>query len=173
MIFRKAQSKDIDKIEAIYDAIHTQEEQGLITTGWIRGVYPVRETAENALKRDDLFVAEQNGEIVASAVINQTQMEEYTEGNWQYNVPEEKICVLHTLTVLPDAGEKGVGKGFVAFYEQYAKENNMPYLRIDTNARNVRARAMYTKLGFKEVGEVPCDFNGIPSVKMVLLEKKV
>ena len=66
MIFRKAQSKDIDKIEAIYDAIHTQEEQRLITTGWIRGVYPVRKTAENALKRDDLFVAEQNGEIVTT-----------------------------------------------------------------------------------------------------------
>ena len=126
-MIRKANMNDLDRIEEIYNEIHTEIEEGQARIGWIRGVYPVRETAENALKRDDLFVAEQNGEIVASAVINQTQMEEYTKGNWQYNVPEEKICVLHTLTVLPDAGEKGVGKGFVAFYEQYAKENNIPF----------------------------------------------
>lgn len=173
MIFRKATEQDINKIFEIYEAIHTLEEQGITTTGWIRGVYPVRETASNALKRDDLFVAEQNGEIVASAVINQMQTEEYKEGKWEYPAPDAEISVLHTLTVSPSAGGKGVGKAFISFYEQYAKQQNCPCLRIDTNARNVRAREMYKKLGFKEVGIVPCDFNGIPSVKMVLLEKKV
>ncbi len=173
MIFRKAQQKDIESITEIYDAIHTSEEQGLTQIGWIRGVYPVRATAENALKRGDLFVAETEGKIVASAVINQTQMDEYKAGAWQYDVPQEKVCVLHTLTVSPDAGRRGIGKAFVAFYEEYAKAHNCPYLRMDTNARNLRARALYKKLGFKEVGIVPCDFNGIPHVKMVLLEKKV
>ena len=44
-------------------------------------------------------------------------------------------------------------------------------LRIDTNARNVAARAMYKKLGYKEIGIVPTVFNGIPDVQLVLLEK--
>lgn len=42
---------------------------------------------------------------------------------------------------------------------------------MDTNERNSRARAMYVKLGYKEIGIVPTVFNGIPGVGLVLLEK--
>jgi ribosomal protein S18 acetylase RimI-like enzyme len=59
------------------------------------------------------------------------------------------------------------------FYEKYAKENGCPYLRIDTNERNARARAFYKKIGYKEIGIVPCRFNGIEGVNLVLLEKKI
>ena len=38
MIIRKATEKDIDKVEKIYDAIHTAEENGEKTIGWIRDV---------------------------------------------------------------------------------------------------------------------------------------
>lgn len=44
MNIRKAKAIDIDAIEKIYDDIHTAEEKGEQTTGWIRGVYPVRAT---------------------------------------------------------------------------------------------------------------------------------
>ena len=44
-------------------------------------------------------------------------------------------------------------------------------LRIDTNARNIRARHMYQKKGYAEIGIVPTDFNGIPGIRLVLLEK--
>ena len=42
---------------------------------------------------------------------------------------------------------------------------------MDTNARNVRARAMYAKLGYVEADIVPCVFNGIEGVQLVCLEK--
>jgi len=32
---------------------------------------------------------------------------------------------------------------------------------------------MYKSLGYKEIGIVPCKFNGIDGVNLVLLEKKV
>ena len=44
-------------------------------------------------------------------------------------------------------------------------------LRIDTNARNAAARAMYAGLGYREIAVVPTTFNGIPGVDLVLLEK--
>ncbi len=169
--FRKATENDIDSIEKIYSDIHTCEENGETTTGWIRGVYPTRITVENALSRDDLFVLEKNGCVEGAAVINRVQCEEYKYGNWCYDAPNNEIMVLHTLVISPYAGGKGYGKSFVDFYEKYALQNESPYLRMDTNERNIKARAMYKKLGFKEVGTVPCDFNGIRNVKMILLEK--
>ena len=62
---------------------------------------------------------------------------------------------------------------FLEFYEQTARDMRCTVLRIDTNFRNERARAMYRKHGYRESGVVDCDFNGIPDVQMVCLEKKV
>lgn len=44
-MFLKATEKDIDAVTRIYDAIHTAEENGDAVIGWIRRVYPVRQTA--------------------------------------------------------------------------------------------------------------------------------
>lgn len=173
LIIRKAKAEDIDAIANIYAKIHSIEEQGLVTIGWQRGVYPEKETAQAALKRDDLFVAEQDGQIVASAILNQQQVDVYDKGNWQYKVPADKVMVMHTLVVDPDLQKSGLGKAFVAFYEKYALEQGCPYLRMDTNAKNTNARNLYKKLGYSEIGIVPCVFNGINGVDLVLLEKKV
>ena len=81
------------------------------------------------------------------------------------------ILELKNLAVLPEAQGKGYGKAFVAFYEQYARENGCRVLRMDTNRRNARARKMYAGLGYREIGIVPCDFNGISGIDLVLLEK--
>lgn len=65
------------------------------------------------------------------------------------------------------------GRAFVAFYEDLARDQGMKALRMDTNALNQRARAMYRKLGYREVGQVPTVFNGIDGVMLVLLEKSL
>ena len=81
-MFRKATAADIDRIEEIYNEIHTQEETGHAVIGWIRGVYPVRKTAEDAVEREEMFVEEVDGHIVAAAKINQVQDESYFRGTW-------------------------------------------------------------------------------------------
>ena len=171
MTVRKATAADIAAVSAIFEAIHTEEESGRVTIGWIRGVYPTRATAEAALVRGDLFVMEECGEVLGSAVINQLQVDSYADGAWRCAAPAEEVMVLHTLVISPDAGRRGCGRAFVEFYERYALENGCRYLRMDTNERNANARAMYKKLGYAEVDTVPCDFNGIPGIRLVLLEK--
>ena len=171
MNIRKSSHADIDQIEGIYDRILDEEEAGNATIGWVRGIYPTRSTAEESQKRNDLFVMEDEGLIVATAIINQIQVPEYRFANWMHKVSDENIMVLHTLIVDPQQKAKGYGKAFVAYYEDYARKNNCFELRMDTNVVNMRARQMYTKLGYNEVGVVDCVFNGIPEVKLVCLEK--
>lgn len=173
MIIRKATSADIDAIERIYDRTHVFEDAGKLTTGWITGVYPVRATAEAALARGDLFVCDDKGTILAAAVINQTQVDVYADCEWENEASDDKVCVLHTLVVDPLTAHRGIGTRFVAFYEAYAFSLGCTVLRMDTNARNSAARSLYKKLGYTEAGIVPCVFNGIPDVMLVLLEKKV
>ena len=55
-MIRKATREDIPAIAGIYDDIQTREDAGQTTTGWLRDVYPVRQTAEDAVARGDMFV---------------------------------------------------------------------------------------------------------------------
>ena len=154
MEIRKAQKTDLDAVEAVYDAQHTAEEAGKSTVGWIRGVYPTRATAQAALDRDDLFVLCEDGLVRGAAIIN-------------------RICVLHTLVIDPACAGRGLGTRFVAFYEDWARAHGWPELRMDTNARNANARALYKRLGYREIAVVPTTFNGIPGIDLVLLEKNL
>lgn len=168
---RKATECDLEAVEKIYDKIHDAEESGKQTTGWIRGVYPVRQTAADAVARDDLYVLEEDGRIWGAAIINNIQVDVYAEGKWRYEAKEEEVCVLHTLVISPETARKGYGRAFVDFYEKHAKETGCMELRIDTNERNAAARALYHKLGYEEIGIVPTTFNGLPDIHLVLLEK--
>jgi len=172
-MFRLATIDDIDKIAAIYDDIHTAEENGSITIGWIREIYPTRKTAEASIKKGDMFVEEDNGVIVAAAKINQEQVPEYYDARWEFDAPDNEVMVLHTLVVSPKNGGKSYGTRFVDFYEKYALEHGCSFLRMDTNAKNSNARKLYKKLGYKEIDIVSCEFNGIPGVQLVCLEKKL
>ncbi len=173
MKIRKALSGDIEQIERIYTRIHDEEESGRVSIGWNRSIYPVRKTAEDSLKRGDLFVMEDAEAVVACAIINQAQVPEYALAPWENEAEDSEVMVLHTLVVDPSQGAKGFGKAFVLYYEQYAAQHHCGILRLDTNALNVRAREMYRKLGYSEAGIVPCRFNGIPDVQLVCLEKRL
>ena len=171
LMIRKATESDIPAVAEIYAHILANEDPAKPATGWLKGIYPVEATARAALGRDDLFVCIEDDKVVASAIINRTQVDVYADCKWSLECEDDEVMVLHTLTVEPACAGCGIGRKFVAFYEDYAREHNCKALRIDTNAVNITARGLYSKLGYTEVGIVPCVFNGIPNVMLVCMEK--
>lgn len=172
MIIRKADISEIKDITEVYSKVLNEEENGRITTGWIRGVYPTEETVKEGISNGDMFVAEENGKITAAARINRIPAPAYAKAHWEYIADDENgVMVLHTLAVSPDCGGRGIGSKFVKFYEDYALKNGCKNLRMDTNERNTNARRLYKKLGYREADIIPCTFNGIEGVRLVCLEK--
>ena len=170
-MFRKAVLSDLDAIDAIYQDIHTGEEAGRTTIGWVREIYPTRATAEASIRAGDMFVLEEDGQVLAVGKINREQVPEYADAPWAIDAPPDKVMVLHTLAVSPKAAGRGLGTRFVSFYEDYARAHGCPFLRMDTNVTNKAARRLYARLGYTEPGIVDCKFNGIPGVRLVCLEK--
>lgn len=173
LTFRRAAASDLDAVTAIYDRIHAQEDAGRVTIGWVTGVYPTRLDAEQALARNDLYVCETEGRVAASGILNQKQVDVYADGHWAYPAADSDVFVLHTLTVDPGLSGRGIGRAFVQFYEDTARELGCTVLRMDTNEKNAAARRLYAKLGYREADIVPCAFNSIPNVRLVLLEKQL
>ena len=173
-MIRKATEHDIPAVAAIYDAILTNEEASPATVvGWLRGVYPTEQTARTSLQLDELYVMEVAGRVVAAAKINKEQVPEYADCHWQYDAPDDQVLVIHTLVVDPTVQGNGYATQFIAYYEELARSMKCPYLRMDTNAHNTPARALYKRLGYWEPGIVDCVFNGIPGIHLVCLEKKL
>ena len=168
---RLAAKADLPAVAAIYAAVHAADAAGVTSTGWEPGVYPTRATAEAALECGDLYVFEEEGQVVGSAIINQTQMPAYAQVPWTQAAPPERVLVLHTLAIDPNQGRHGCGSAAVAFYEAQARLRGCPCLRMDTNLRNLPARSLYRRLGYRELGAVECTFNGIPGVPLLMLEK--
>ena len=88
MIIRKGTQADLVSVEQLYNDIHTAEETGQQTIGWIRGVYPTRATAQAALDANDLFVLEDAGEILGAARINKAQVDSYAAVSYTHLVRE-------------------------------------------------------------------------------------
>lgn len=174
-IIRKAHTiDDVESVSDIYDLIHTQEEEGAVSKGWKRGIYPIFQTALQAFDNDTLFVKCINDRVVASAIINQYQPEGYTTADWQYAADENKVGVLHTLVVHPDFSRQGLGKEFVAFFEFHCRSLGYDVVRLDTQVKNKRPFNLYPKLGYRlaTIKEVP--FQGLSEmVELAMFEKRL
>lgn len=149
---RKAVPSDIDGVEKSYTELLTHEKEYGAFTVWELGIYPTRETAENALSTESLYVIEQMNEICASMVLNQVQPKEYNDIKWKYNVKSEEVMVVHLLCVPPSKAGCGFGTQMIKFAVQFGKQINCKVIRLDTGAQNKPAVALYTKLGFELVG---------------------
>lgn len=101
---RKADAADLDAVVRVYEHVHDAEEAGPAQVGWVRGVYPVRSTAEAALERGDLFVEEADGAVVGTGIFNRLQADVYAGAPWQYDAPDDQIMVLQ------HAGRRSAGR---------------------------------------------------------------
>lgn len=172
-MIRKATGDDLERVTEIYRKIHEEERAGRCTIGWHPDIYPVRTTAADALRRGDLFVYEDNGAVLASAIINNEQLDSYSAADWTPGITDGEVMVLHTLTVDPSCSGHGIGREFVSFYEDYARKHGCRSLRLDTQSCNGRARRLYPRLGYRETAVVDTSFHGIRDIKLVLFEKMI
>lgn len=142
---RKAERRDITRIEEIYRAAKEYMVAEGNTTQWSRG-YPSRETIEEDISNERLFVIECDGKVVAVFVFTLEEEPAYRkiEGAWNN---EEKYAVIHR--VASDGTVRGITK-FI--YTEALK--CVPYIRVDTHEKNKTMRSALTRFGFKECGKV-------------------
>ena len=78
--FRKATPDDLDALLALYDRVFTAEESGLTSVGWVRGIYPTRQTLEEALAARLIFFSRKpTARLVGAAVFNKLQSDYYAQ----------------------------------------------------------------------------------------------
>jgi ribosomal protein S18 acetylase RimI-like enzyme len=164
-MIRKATKNDIAALTSLYERAIDYEDSHSKYTSWQKGIYPTEDTARAGIEKDSLFVLEENGDVLASVVLDHRQPPEYRNIPWGISSVYNKILVIHILCVDPEYSGGGLGTTLLNFIKQYAKEIGCEAIRLNTTARNAPARHLYEKNGFSVVakrkillnGQIPCD----------------
>lgn len=151
-MIRKATSKDINLIAALYDRVIDYQAANGSYMSWIKNVYPTKETATDALSLDTLYVYDSNEKVAGSVIFDCIQPNEYNKISWQTANDPRKALIVHTLCVDPDFMGMGIATEMLTFAKTLAKSLNCSSIRLATNSKNDGAIHLYEKNDFIIIG---------------------
>ncbi|CAM4138243.1 GNAT family N-acetyltransferase [Zobellia roscoffensis] len=114
--------------------------------------YPSKQAFESDIERDELYILEEDNEIIGSIVLSTLMDEEYVPIDWL--TPSDRNIYIHRLAVHPGFQGKGYAQNMMTFAENYARENNFVSVRLDTFSQNKRNQRFYEARGFQRLGDI-------------------
>ncbi|GAB3545130.1 GNAT family N-acetyltransferase [Spirosoma fluminis] len=130
--------------------------------------YPNEAVFSEDIAKQQLWVAELDGQIAGVAALTEDQEPEYAQVGFDLS---QKAIVTHRLAVDPVFQGRGVAAALLAQAEQLARERNIAFLRIDTNSENQVTQRLFPKLGYAYAGEITLSFR--PGLRFLAYEKKL
>ena len=172
ILIRAATGNDIDEVERLYNDLNDYLAVHENGPRWKKGVYPLREHAEEALSNGTLYVAVIDEKIAGTAVYSRKQGDVYQEIKWQtaFDVPVIVIC---KLAVHPDYLSCGVAKALLNYAVLLGKEQGIKAIRLDTYEENFPAIKLYEKCGFKYMGRIDLGLEEIYGLKWYKVYEKL
>ena len=131
--------------------------------------YPDLKTLSQDIEDGHNFIIKDGDTVAASIALDDLQDEQYKKVHWRNR--SDSVLVIHRLGVNPKYQGKGLGKKLCLFAEQYAKENNYKFIRLDAYAGNPVSNSMYLKLGYTMANGY-CYFHKQP-IPFYCFEKKI
>ena len=147
-------TEDLDELANLYDDLNDYFQSVINYPGWIKGIYPIKETAESGINDRSLFIMKENSKIVGSIILNNIPEYAYDKVKWQLHSDYNKILVIRTFVIHPKFLKNGFGKKFLEFVEELALYKKIQSIRLDVSENNLPAISLYEKLGYKFIGTV-------------------
>ena len=149
MIIRKAVNEEYESVRAFYHCIIDGVAGKTDTVGWKKDIYPAPEYLKNSISAGELYIAVEDGEIVASMVLSHDSNDGYQEFRWPTEAAQDEVTVIHALGVHPGRMGQGYGKKMVRFAIDLARKNDQKAIRLDVLKGNTAAERLYTGMGFR------------------------
>lgn len=116
---------------------------------WNEG-YPKEADFIKDITEGTLFVCIIKGIIAGLICINRNEPEEYKNANWSI---AKEAFIIHRLAVNNNFIGQGVGYKLINHVNSICIENNISYIKTDTNSLNIKAQGLLRKCGYNFVGE--------------------
>lgn len=148
---RKATKEDISEIwKILQQSIERRRIDG--STQWQDG-YPNLSTVENDIEKEFNYVLTLNEKIIATAalIFNDEPTYDVIDGAWLTN---GDFLVVHRVGVSDEVAGKGYATKLFQIFEEFAKENEVYSMKVDTNFDNLAMLKILEKLGYTYCGEI-------------------
>jgi len=164
IMFRRGTTDDLESVfELVEDAKLFMINNGIFQ--W-DDVYPAKDDFYQDILDNNLFLAEEEKNLVGVYVISGEADEQYHNCIW--NNPDETACIIHRLCVSPKYQNKGIGQRIIECIEEQAKEMKYQSIRLDVFTQNPHAINLYKKRQYEERG-----FADWRKGRFILMEKKL
>lgn len=165
MLIRRAQPGDVPEVLALVRAV-VPLMRAAGNLQW-DDAYPNAAVFGRDVELGQLWLAEVDSELAGVAALTAEQEPEYGHVGWD---PAEPSIVVHRLAVDPRFRGRGVAVALLLHAEEVARENGMGVVRLDTNALNPAAQALFLRLGYSFAGEITLAFR--PGMRVLCYEKR-
>ena len=155
-MIRKAIENDIDAImEIIHDARNYLKENNI--PQW-QGPYPTKEIFLEDIETGNCYVLEDD-DIIGVMCIFLRENDQDNEDNYDYIedgswLNDDPYVVIHRSAILSSKTHKGYMQQMFVYAEDYALENGVKNLRIDTHRMNQAMLKSIDRFGFQQCGIV-------------------
>ena len=149
-MIRKATPSDLDSIKQLTEACAVAMQQRNIFQ-WNEH-YPSRERLEKDIELQELYVLEEEEELLGIVALTPTMDDEYVPIKWL--TPGGNNIYVHRLATHPAIWGSGYGQELMDFAEDFARENNYQSVRLDTFSLNRRNQRFYESRGYKRLGNI-------------------
>lgn len=113
-------------------------------------VYPIEKDFIKDITEKTLFVYDIKGIIAGVICINRDEPEEYKNVNWSM---VKEAFIIHRLAINNNFRGQGVGYKLINHANAICIENNISYIKTDTNSLNIKAMSLLKKCGYTFVGK--------------------
>lgn len=149
-ITQLAKLDDIDSNMQLKDACVLRMQQ--INIDQWDNVYPDRNSFTEDISQENLYLYYFGHQPIACAVLNENQDAEYQKIIWKYQA--DNILIIHRFMVHPDYWGKGIASKLMLSLEAIAMSRGYNIIRLDAFLKNPSALSLYSKLGYRQAGEV-------------------
>lgn len=144
MKLRQATVKDLPELKTLFARITAQLDKNGISI-W-DDIYPDCAFPDD-IKRNSLFVLEEDGRIISAFALCSPQED---EGTIKWENPDANGIYIYRLGVAPEYLRKGIGAFTIKEAERIAREIGGEYLRLLVVDFNTPAIEFYIKNGYKK-----------------------
>ena len=149
-MIRKATTADID---TILDITRACAEHLIMNTIFQWNThYPKRESFENDVDRQELYVLELENKSIGCIVISTRMDDEYTLINWL--TPNVNNSYIHRLAIHPKHQGQGYAQKLMNYAEDYLRIHKFASVRLDTFSQNTRNQKFYARRGYQKLGNI-------------------
>lgn len=148
----KSTNEDFERITSFYRFVIDNTPDMTRYCRWIYGKHPSDEMITSYIKEEAMYYVEEEGELLAAVAVTESQGEDYHPIEWEVDLRDDEVAVVHILCVNPLKQKSGIAKQVMGEIIKLAKEKGKKAVRLDALIGNDPAHGLYRSLGFKERG---------------------